>query len=124
MLTQLRRIRFLASTAALALVAAAPSALSAQEPAAAPAAEAEIVLPEGVTRVASVEGITEYRLDNGLQVLLFPDRSKQRPAPLALGAGLLGGLAALLEHFDDVAALFASVFEDRHGSIRPFSVLT
>ena len=24
-------------------------------------------------KVASVEGITEYRLDNGLQVLLFPD---------------------------------------------------
>lgn len=78
MSSQLRRVRFLASTAALALVAAAPSTLPAQEPAAAPAAEAEIALPEGVTRVASVEGITEYRLDNGLQVLLFPDRSKQQ----------------------------------------------
>lgn len=33
-------------------------------------------LPRGVTRGASVEGITEYRLDNGLQVLLFPDESK------------------------------------------------
>ena len=77
MLTQLRRIRFLASAIALTF-AAAPSALPAQEPVAAPAAEAEIALPEGVTRVASVEGITEYRLDNGLQVLLFPDRSKQQ----------------------------------------------
>ena len=27
-------------------------------------------------RVASVEGITEYLLDNGLRVLLFPDQSK------------------------------------------------
>ncbi len=33
-------------------------------------------LPAGVTRIASVEGITEYRLSNGLQVLLFPDASK------------------------------------------------
>lgn len=29
------------------------------------------------TKVASVEGITEYLLDNGLRVLLFPDPSKQ-----------------------------------------------
>ena len=28
------------------------------------------------TKVASVEGLTEYRLDNGLRVLLFPDQSK------------------------------------------------
>ncbi|HKY03651.1 MAG TPA: pitrilysin family protein, partial [Blastocatellia bacterium] len=34
-------------------------------------------LPKGVERVTSVEGITEYRLDNGLRVLLFPDQSKQ-----------------------------------------------
>jgi hypothetical protein len=36
-----------------------------------------ITLPPGVTRVTSVEGITEYRLENGLRVLLFPDESKQ-----------------------------------------------
>ncbi len=30
----------------------------------------------GQTKVASVEGITEYKLDNGLNVLLFPDSSK------------------------------------------------
>ena len=35
-------------------------------------------LPEGVAKVASVEGITEYRLDNGLRVLLFPDESKRQ----------------------------------------------
>jgi zinc protease len=30
-----------------------------------------------VTRVTSVEGITEYRLENGLRILLLPDVSKQ-----------------------------------------------
>ena len=34
-------------------------------------------LPKGVTKVTTVEGITEYRLDNGLKVLLFPDQTKQ-----------------------------------------------
>jgi zinc protease len=34
-------------------------------------------LPRGVERGATVEGITEYRLANGLRVLLFPDQSKQ-----------------------------------------------
>ena len=33
-------------------------------------------LPAGVTSVRSVEGIDEYRLTNGLQVLLVPDDSK------------------------------------------------
>ena len=33
-------------------------------------------LPQGVTLGASVEGITEYRLANGLKVLLFPDSSR------------------------------------------------
>src|SRR5262244_107838 len=35
-----------------------------------------VVLPQGVDRVTSVEGINEYRLQNGLRVLLFPDPSK------------------------------------------------
>src|SRR4051812_42944237 len=35
-------------------------------------------LPSGVERVTSVEGITEYRLQNGLRVLLFPDQSKPK----------------------------------------------
>lgn len=34
-------------------------------------------LPKGVERVTSVEGITEYKLPNGLRVLLFPDPSTQ-----------------------------------------------
>jgi len=33
-------------------------------------------LPQGMERVTSVEGIDEYRLPNGLQVLLVPDDSK------------------------------------------------
>ena len=33
-------------------------------------------LPEGVVAVRSVEGVDEYRLNNGLQVLLIPDNSK------------------------------------------------
>lgn len=44
-------------------------------PAATPATAA--TLPKGVEQVTSVEGITEYRLPNGLRVLLFPDLSKQ-----------------------------------------------
>ena len=34
------------------------------------------ILPAGVAKGPSVEGITEYRLPNGLKVLLFPDASK------------------------------------------------
>jgi zinc protease len=46
---------------------------TAQEPKPAPAAS----LPAGVERVTSVEGITEYRMANGLQILLFPDPTKE-----------------------------------------------
>ncbi|HEX8069638.1 MAG TPA: pitrilysin family protein [Pyrinomonadaceae bacterium] len=40
-------------------------------------AAAQTALPPGVQRVTSVEGVTEYRLQNGLRVLLFPDPTKQ-----------------------------------------------
>jgi zinc protease len=40
------------------------------------AAGVHAALPAGVTQGATVEGITEYRLANGLKVLLFPDASK------------------------------------------------
>jgi zinc protease len=40
----------------------------------APTAKASAVAP--FTKVTSVEGLTEYRLANGLRVLLFPDASK------------------------------------------------
>jgi zinc protease len=37
---------------------------------------AQAPAPPAVDRVASVEGVTEYRLSNGLRVLLIPDPSK------------------------------------------------
>ncbi len=64
-----------------------------------------IPLPAGVERVAAVEGITEYRLANGLRLLLFPDPSKQTAtvnATYLVGSRNEGygetGMAHLLEH--------------------------
>ena len=53
-----------------------PGCLVASPQAPAPAAR-PAAPPAGPERVTSVEGITEYRLSNGLRVLLFPDLSKQ-----------------------------------------------
>lgn len=62
-------------------------------------------LPEGVKKVTTVEGITEYNLENGLRVLLFPDMSK--PTITVNITYLVGsrhegygetGMAHLLEH--------------------------
>lgn len=39
-------------------------------------AQSKLKLPQGMEYVTTVEGITEYRMANGLQVLLFPDLSK------------------------------------------------
>ncbi|MDZ4801065.1 MAG: insulinase family protein [Bryobacteraceae bacterium] len=62
-------------------------------------------LPTGVKRITSLEGITEYRLDNGLTVLLFPDPSKQTITvnmTYLVGSRHEGygetGMAHLLEH--------------------------
>ncbi len=62
-------------------------------------------LPDGVTKVASVEGITEYRLENGLRFLLFPDQSKRQITvniTYLVGSRHEGygetGMAHLLEH--------------------------
>ncbi|MGH7731104.1 MAG: M16 family metallopeptidase [Candidatus Eiseniibacteriota bacterium] len=69
------------------------------------AALAAPAVPAGVTQVASVEGITEYRLANGLRVLLFPDPSKQTTTvniTYLVGSRHEGygetGMAHLLEH--------------------------
>ncbi|MGA2084276.1 MAG: insulinase family protein [Terracidiphilus sp.] len=35
-------------------------------------------LPNGVQRITSVEGITEYSFPNGLRVLLYPDSSQPK----------------------------------------------
>jgi zinc protease len=101
------RIRFAPFMAALlaacgfAFAQPAPKAPS-QAPAKAAPAPA---LPAGVTRVSSVEGITEYRLANGFRFLLFPDLSK--PTITVNITYLVGsrhenygetGMAHLLEH--------------------------
>ncbi len=70
-----------------------------------PPGAAQSALPAGVTKITSVEGITQYQLDNGLKLLVFPDPSK---ATITVnitylvgsrheGAGE-GGMAHLLEH--------------------------
>src|SRR5712675_1466988 len=51
------------------------AALSLFFPALVAAQPAGAGLPAGVARVTSVEGVTEYRLPNGLKILLIPDRS-------------------------------------------------
>ena len=68
-------------------------------------AQASVRLPRGVTRGPTVEGITEYRLANGLRVILFADPSK--PTATVNITYLVGsrhenygetGMAHLLEH--------------------------
>ena len=68
-----RRQSIVSSLLASALVLPVTSPVVAQQPAATMNAR----MPAGVERGASVEGITEYRLKNGLRVLLFPDQTKQ-----------------------------------------------
>src|SRR5438105_4777467 len=74
-------------------------------------------LATGITQVASVEGITEYRLANGLRFLLFPDAS--RATVTVNMTYLVGsrhenygetGMAHLLEHL-----MFKGT--PRHGNI-------
>lgn len=81
------------ATALLASAASLPAGAQAQQ------------LPAGITKGASVEGITEYTLRNGLRVLLFPDQSK--PTVTVNITYLVGsrhegygetGMAHLLEH--------------------------
>src|SRR5919205_2832225 len=96
-------VKFRSAVALFALFAmgAAPATVFARQAAAQPSP----ALPKGVERVTTVEGITEYRLANGLRVLLFPDQSKQT---LTVNATYLvgsrhenygeTGMAHLLEH--------------------------
>jgi len=90
----LRRLLALAAAAALAAALSFVPALAAEER-----------LPPGVTAVASVEGIDEYRLANGLRVLLYPDPA--RPTVTVNVTYLVGsrhenygetGMAHLVEH--------------------------
>lgn len=82
--------------------AALPTAPAPPAPMVAPAVPAALPTPEKYT---SVEGITEYRLPNGLRILLFPDQSK--PTITVNITYLVGsrhenygetGMAHLLEH--------------------------
>ncbi|HEY0109951.1 MAG TPA: insulinase family protein, partial [Fibrella sp.] len=68
-------------------------------------AQAPAKLPEGVSKGASVEGITEYNLKNGLKVLMYPDVSKPTVTvniTYQVGSRHEGlgeaGMAHLLEH--------------------------
>ena len=61
--------------------------------------------PSAPKKIASVEGITEYRLDNGLRVLLFPEPSRPKVTvnlTVFVGSRHEGygeaGMAHLLEH--------------------------
>ena len=71
----IRRPVVAASLICLGLLAPVSQAASKKKPVpVAPPTTVALAPPE---RVTSVEGITEYRLANGLRVLLFPDMSKQ-----------------------------------------------
>jgi zinc protease len=69
------------------------------------AAGVHAALPAGMTQGASIEGVTEYKLANGLTVLLFPDASKATTTvnvTYQVGAAHENygetGMAHLLEH--------------------------
>ena len=85
-------------------VAASPPDAAATAPDAA-IATADAAAPTPPEKVTSVEGITEYRLGNGLRVLLFPDPSKTTATvniTYMVGSRFEGygesGMAHLLEH--------------------------
>src|ERR1700692_1220142 len=71
----------------------------------APAGAVAQTLPNGVQKITSVEGITEYAFPNGLHVLLFPDGSQPKitvNVTYRVGSRNEGygetGMAHLLEH--------------------------
>lgn len=95
--------------------------------AAPPAAQAKTARQSGPVKVASVEGITEYKLANGMRVLLFPDNSK--PTLTTNMVYMVGsrhenygetGMAHLLEHL-----LFKPTknFGIRKGTRTPVEIL-
>jgi zinc protease len=66
---------------------------------------AHAALPAGVTQGATVEGVTEYRLANGLTILLYPDATKPKTTvnvTYRVGSAYENygetGMAHLLEH--------------------------
>ena len=91
---------------------------------------AQAAVPAGVTQGATVEGITEYTLDNGLRVLLFPDATK--PTTTVNVTYLVGsrqenygetGMAHLLEHLlfkgtPSIPNIFQELGSPRHADER------
>ena len=89
--------------AAFALVLTVPVGLAADKPTTAKRVEPPRLSPP--QKITAVEGITEYRLANGLKVLLFPDPSKSTitvNVTYLVGSRHEGygesGMAHLLEH--------------------------
>ena len=101
----MKAIHLLAATAVLAALGACAVQTAPAEPAETVAPAEAVAVGGKATEVASVEGITEYRLDNGLRFLLFPDQSKQQITvnlTYLVGSRHEGygetGMAHLLEH--------------------------
>jgi len=102
------RLRSYLALLAAALTLASPLALASEaaEPAKKQLGRPTLkAVPGRLEKVTSVEGITEYRLANGLRVLLFPDPSKQTitvNVTYLVGSRHEGygetGMAHLLEH--------------------------
>ena len=100
-----RSARSALSGAIAATLLAVLGTTSATAPSVAVAAAATTALPTGMTRVTSVEGITEYALPNGLHVLTLPDASKPTTTvnlTIKVGSRMENygetGMAHLLEH--------------------------
>ncbi|HEY6573129.1 MAG TPA: pitrilysin family protein, partial [Candidatus Eisenbacteria bacterium] len=98
----LRRVLF---TAAVVLGLASALAPAEAQTRAAGSRKASTAAPARAEKIASVEGITEYHLSNGMRVLLFPDPSKQTATvniTYLVGSRHEGygetGMAHLLEH--------------------------
>ena len=106
----------------------------------APGTLAQLALPSGVTQGPSIEGVTEYRLDNGLRVLLMPDATKATTTVNV--TYLVGsrhenygetGMAHLLEHLvfkgtPTIPNVFAGARParhalQRHDVVRPHQLL-
>jgi zinc protease len=93
------------STTTTVLPATAPATATTTQPTPPPIPEDPPAPVTPPTKVRTVEGITEYRLANGLQVLLFPDPSQDTVTvniTYLVGSRLEGygetGMAHLLEH--------------------------
>jgi zinc protease len=100
-----RPTRPLSAAVVLAVLIVLPALAEDKAPTGARGARSATRLPDGVEFITSVEGIEEYRLENGLRVLLFPDPSRRTTTvniTYLVGSAHEGygerGMAHLLEH--------------------------